>query len=77
MEHNNRKEHKKRFSLRKRHFGQVLQQLMKNQKEHNDCVYDEYLCDEVDLAQREISAQRSRILIVKKTRELEKRDRLM
>ena len=67
----------KQLNLQKRQFEQVLQQLMKNQKEYSDYVYDENLSDESDHAQREISAHRNYSLIEKKTRELEKIDRLM
>ena len=76
MEHNNREKRMKQNSLQKRQFEQVLQQLTKNQKEYNDYVYDENLSDESDHAQREISAHRNCSLIGKKTRELEKIDRL-
>ena len=77
MEHNNREKLMKQLNLQKRHFEQVLQQLMKNQKEYNDYVYDENLSDESDHAPREISVHRNYSLIEKKIRELEKIDRLM
>ncbi|UCF83188.1 MAG: TraR/DksA family transcriptional regulator [Desulfobacteraceae bacterium] len=77
MDYNNREKLMKQLNMQKRQFEQVLQRLMKNQKEYNDYVYNENLSDEVDHAQREISAHRNYSLIEKKTRELEKIDRLM
>ena len=77
MEHNSRKKLMKQLNLQKRQFEQALQQLIKSQKEYNDSFYDENLSDESDQAQREISAHRNYSLIEKKTRELEKLDRLI
>lgn len=73
----NREKLMKQLNLQKRQFEQALQQLIKSQKEYNDSVYDENLSDESDQAQREISAHRNYSLIEKKTRELEKIDRLI